>query len=325
MRKALLIYNPSSGRDRQHRAQQVSKVLAIFRVAGVEAESCATTHIGSAVVQAEAAAAAGFDAVIACGGDGTASEVLNGLMRTNADVTLGVLPFGSGNLLANDLSLPPHGEAAARALLSYKPRTLQPGIMRYQDEAGPQQRHFIIAGGVGLGADLMYYTAAKTKGRYGIYAYFLAMLRMALRPRPMFKVEWRDEEGNCHDAEVTMVGAVRVQRFPGLLKRVRLGADLTRNDYRLVLFRTSKVRHIVNYFVSAWSGLNWRVWQVELTYSTWFRCTPLVSEDSASIRSEADGEVLGALPVEVSIDSRTFKLLMPDSDGENSTYHRPQT
>jgi diacylglycerol kinase (ATP) len=314
VRRALLIYNPSSGRRKKHRVKQVARALAVLRAAGVQAETAATTERGSAVTQTQEAVQAGFDTVIACGGDGTANEILNGLMRCeSASASLGVLPFGSGNLLATDLFLPRNPEAAAQALLHYKPRELHPGLIRYHDKAGPRQRYFIIAAGVGCDADLMYRTVAETKERFGLYAYFLEMLRMAVRGRfPMFKVEWKDGEGTCRSGEVSLVMGVRARRFPGILRRVRLGAELVRNDYRLMLFHTSKVRHYLNYFASAMSGLNWRVTPVELAYSTWFRCTPLVSRDLRPIHSEVDGELLGTLPVEVSIEPQTFKLLMPD-------------
>lgn len=294
--------------------QQVAKAMAIFRRAGVESESCATTHIGSAVVQTQEAVSTGFDTVIACGGDGTANEILNGLMLANSHTTLGVLPFGSGNVLASDLLLPSNVDAAARALLRYQPRTLNPGLMSYQDKAGTRQRHFIIAAGVGSDAELMYRTVVEAKERYGIYAYFLEMFRMAVRRYlPLFNVEWKDNQGNCHNAEVAMVMAIRAHKFPGLLKRVQLDIELTRNEYRLMLFHTNKVRHFLNYFASVTTGFNWKVPQVELAYSTWFRCTPLASPSPASIHSEVDGELLGTLPVEVSVEPRTFKLLMPNS------------
>lgn len=312
MRKALLIYNPLSGRKRQHRARQISLALAVLRGAGVEAESSATTHRGSAIDQTREAVSAGFDTVIACGGDGTANEVLNGLMLCGGEATMGVLPFGSANLLATDLLLPSNVEAAARTLLSYKPCPMKPGLMHYQDKTGPQQRYFIVAAGVGSDAELMYRTAAAAKERFGVYAYFLEMSRMAVRRRfPKFKVEWEDSDGKRQSGEVSMVMAVRAAKFPGVLKRVQLGSQLLRNDYRLMLFHTSKVRHFLNYFASVASGKNWNVPQVQLAFSTWFRCTALPDQNLASIHSEMDGELLGTLPVEVSIEQKTFQLLMP--------------
>jgi diacylglycerol kinase family enzyme len=342
MKKALLIYNPSSGRRREHRTQQVAKALAIFRAAGVEAESCATTHVGSAVAQTQAAVSAGFDAVIGCGGDGTANEILNGLMLANSSASLGVLPFGSGNVLATDLRLPSHTEAAARTLLTYRPRELHPGLLCYQEGPRRKQRYFIVVAGVGSDAELMYRTAVDAKERYGVYAYFMEMFRMILKHRlPRFRVEWKEAEsidpsretveqkkaeGNadsviCPDrngsqtddyrsAEVAMVMAVRAHRFSGLLRRVRLDIQLTHNQYHLMLFRTQKVRHFLNFFGSLMSGINWNVRQVEQVYSTWFRCTALPSDGAQRIHSEVDGELLGTLPVEVSIAPGTFRLLM---------------
>ena len=313
MHRAILIFNPSSGRSRARRAAIVARIAATFQSAGIQVESCATTHAGSAITQTQQAVASGFDTIIACGGDGTANEVLNGLMRSNGGASLGVVPLGSGNLLATDLLLPRNPEQAAQRLLQYKPRDLNPGVLVCQTKDGPQQRYFIVAAGIGSDAELMYRTAVEAKGRYGMYAYFLEMFRMAMRGRfHMFQVEWRDDQGGLHTARVASIMAIRAAKFPGVLQRVRLGSALIRNDYRLMMFQTDKVRHFMNYFASVATGMNWRVPQVELAYSTWFRCTPVPGQDPSVIHSEVDGELLGTLPVEVSIEPRTFKLLMPE-------------
>ncbi|HMC29871.1 MAG TPA: diacylglycerol kinase family protein, partial [Candidatus Angelobacter sp.] len=63
MQKAFLIYNPASGRKKAKRAQDMSRVVDIFRAAGIQVEACATTHAGSAIQQAQEGAEAGFDTV----------------------------------------------------------------------------------------------------------------------------------------------------------------------------------------------------------------------------------------------------------------------
>jgi len=315
MKKAVLIYNPASGQKRARRAEKIARAAEVLRAAGVEAEACATTSAGSAIRQTQQALAAGADTIIACGGDGTVNEVLNGLMLLGAGgATLGVIPLGSGNLLATDLRLPRDPEAAARALLAYQPRELHPGVISYETKHGPEKRWLIVAAGVGADAELMYRTPAGVKERYGIYAYFLGMARMTFSHHfPMFHVEWLGDDGARRSETVAMVLCTRANKFPGLLRRVRLGGALARNDYRLMIFRTNKVRHFLNFFASVVSGWNWKVPQVELAYSTWFRCTPLQSGAAVAIHSEADGELLGTLPVEVAIEARTFRLLMPES------------
>jgi YegS/Rv2252/BmrU family lipid kinase len=310
--KAFLIYNPASGRRRAKRAQDISRVVEIFRAAGVQVETCPTTHAGSATQQVqEAAAAGGFDTVVACGGDGTANEALNGLvsMQTSADMALGLVPLGSGNLLASDLKLPADPVAAAQKLLTYQPRAFRPGLVCSQGKDGPQKRYFLVAAGVGSDAELMYRTAVEAKERWGRNAYFLEMARMALHGGyPMFQVEWEDEQGNRKQDKAMLAMAVRAGKFPGLLRFVNLGSGLMRNDFCLLLFRTNKVRRFLSYFASVATGRNWKVQDVDAIHLKWFRCTALPGVET--IHSQADGEMLGTLPAELSIENRAIKLLM---------------
>ena len=309
MQKAFLIYNPSSGQRRARRADQIARIDEVFRSAGIQTETCATTHAGSAVEQSCQAVEAGFDTVIACGGDGTVNEALNGIMQSGRQATLGVVPLGSGNLLASDLRLPTNPMAAARTLLGCKPREIQPGMITTQMEAGSEKRYFLVAAGVGADAELMYRTGAKAKERFGRNAYFLEMARMTVRGSyPMFQVEWDDETGKRTTTEVSLVLAIRAARFPGLLRLVNLGSSLAQPAYRLLLFRTDKVRHFLHYFASVASGRNWKVPQVDVVKSAWFRCSAL---GESKIHSQADGELLGTVPVEVGIEKKTFRLLMP--------------
>jgi diacylglycerol kinase (ATP) len=310
--KAFLIYNPASGQRRERRAEKILRAAEVLCAADVQAEVCATTGSGSAIRQTREAVARGFDTIIACGGDGTVNEALNGLMQADAGATLGVIPLGSGNLMATDLHLPRNPEAAARRLLTYQTRELCPGVITYQTKAGPQKRWFVVASGVGADAELMYRTAVGLKERFGMYAYFAEMVRMAWRAHfPMFRVEWLAENGERGDTSVSLVMAVRAKRFPGIMRRVNIGTEMASNRYRLMLFQTDKPWHFINFFFSVFTGWNWKVSQVALAESTWFRCTALGESGKPVIHCEADGESLGKLPVEVSIEPRSFRLLMP--------------
>ena len=310
VQKAFLIYNPASGRKRKKRKQDIARVEEVLRSAGVEGETCATTHMGSAIQQVQEAAARGFDTVIACGGDGTANEVLNGIVLAAAtDVALGLVPLGSGNLLASDLGLPSDPVEAAKKLLTYQPREFHPGLVCSQGENGPRNRYFLVAAGVGADAELMYRTAVEAKEFWGRNAYFLEMARMALRRRyPMFQCEWEDEQGNRQQSEAMLAMCVRAGKFPGLLSRVNLGTSLLRNDFCLLLFRTNKIRRFFSYFASVATGRNWKVESVDAIHTKWFRCIAIPG--MRTVHSQADGELLGILPAELTIASKPIKLLM---------------
>ena len=309
MQKAFLIYNPASGSKRAKRKEDIARLEEVLRVAGVQVETCATTHMGSAILQVQEAAARDFDTVIACGGDGTANEVLNGIMLASANVALGVVPLGSGNLLASDLGLPSDPVEAAKKLLTYQPREFRPGLVCSQGVNGPEKRYFLVAAGVGADAELMYRTEVEAKEFWGRNAYFLEMARMALSRRyPMFHVEWEDENGNRHQGEAMLAMCVRAGKFPGLLSRVKLGTGLWRQDFCLLLFRTNKIRRFFSYFASVATGRNWKVESVDAVHTKWFRCTAIPG--MRTVHSQADGELLGTLPAELTIESRPVKLLM---------------
>jgi diacylglycerol kinase (ATP) len=313
VRKAFLIYNPASGRRRKKRSLDIARIEEVLRAASVEVETCATTHVGSATQQVQQAVARGFDTIIACGGDGTANEALNGIMQAysteGSGVALGLVPLGSGNLLASDLGLPSDPVGAAKKLLTYQPREFRPGVVCSQGEKGQEKRYFLVAGGVGADAELMYRTAVEAKEFWGRTAYFLEMARMSLRRRyPMFHCEWEDEQGNRQQSEAMLAMCVRAGKFPGLLSLVNLGTSLLRHDFCLLLFRTNKIRRFFSYFASVATGRNWKVESVDVVHTKWFRCTAIPG--MRTIHSQADGELLGVLPAELTIADKPVRLLM---------------
>ena len=96
-----VIYNPAAGRGR---AKQ--KIDETRRWAGPDAMLMPTEGPGHAIELARSAAEAGFDEVIAAGGDGTVHEVANGLLQSNRpEVAFGVWPLGSSNDYAFALGL----------------------------------------------------------------------------------------------------------------------------------------------------------------------------------------------------------------------------
>lgn len=100
--KALLIINPISGTGKkQGLAEKVSTRLAEV---GIVVDNVSTKCAGDATELARKAVGDGYDIVIAAGGDGTINETATALCGT--DVTLGIIPCGSGNGLARHLNIP---------------------------------------------------------------------------------------------------------------------------------------------------------------------------------------------------------------------------
>src|SRR5579863_3959976 len=136
MRRVALIYNPASGQHSGGRASQVRNVIAVLRKAGIEAEALETHAPGSGKSLALAATRQGYDAVLACGGDGTVHETIQALVGTK--VALGVLPLGTANALAQNLGLGRDPVKAARALVDAVPIEVPVGRIFFQETNGAQ-------------------------------------------------------------------------------------------------------------------------------------------------------------------------------------------
>ncbi len=114
MKKARLIYNPTSGREQIRK--NLAYILERLEEEGYEASTHATTGEGSAKWAAKDAGEKGFDLVIAAGGDGTIFEVVNGLAPLQKRPRLGLIPAGTTNDFARALSIPKDIEKACDVL-----------------------------------------------------------------------------------------------------------------------------------------------------------------------------------------------------------------
>lgn len=112
---------------------------------------------------------AGVDRVIGAGGDGTIRVIADGL--AGSGVPLGILPTGTGNLLARNLGIPLDREEAVGVALGEHTRTID--LIEFSVDDGPAE-HFAVAAGTGIDAMIMDETDPKLKDKVGSVAYFLA-------------------------------------------------------------------------------------------------------------------------------------------------------
>ena len=104
-KRCRIIYNPTSGREAMK--NNLVDILNILERAGYETSAYATTpEPNSAKNEAERAAKAGFNLIVAAGGDGTINEVVNGIAPLKHRPKLGIIPAGTTNDYARALKIP---------------------------------------------------------------------------------------------------------------------------------------------------------------------------------------------------------------------------
>jgi diacylglycerol kinase (ATP) len=168
MKRARIIYNPTSGREvfRKH----LGDVLERLEVAGFETSSHATTGAGDAAEAAKKAVERGFDLIIAAGGDGTLNEVVAGVSSFEKRPKIGLIPMGTTNDFARALRIPRDIEQALDIIIRGETVPVDVGMMN--------DRHFINIAGGGRLTELTYDVPSKLKTVLGQLAYYLKGIEM---------------------------------------------------------------------------------------------------------------------------------------------------
>jgi diacylglycerol kinase (ATP) len=153
--------------------------------------------------QARIALAAGADVVLVCGGDGTIRHVAHVL--AGSGTPLGLVPAGTGNLLARNLSIGLHDPArATRIALSGKNRAVDVGRVFIGDRA--EEQVFLVMAGVGFDAAIMAGAPHELKSRLGPLAYFVAGLRALWGPRASIALAVDGRIAPPHQVRTVVVG-----------------------------------------------------------------------------------------------------------------------
>lgn len=176
-----------------------------------------TTPEDSGTGQAEEASVAGADLVIVCGGDGTVREVCAELAGTG--IPVGIIPAGTGNLLARNLDIPLYLRAAIDIALTGQDRAIDMVAVRgdrladahaeqADDESGEFESHFMVMAGMGFDAAIMEGVNEDIKKKVGWLAYVLSALKSLMFPVTRVEISIDGGDYTKHRARTVVVGNV---------------------------------------------------------------------------------------------------------------------
>jgi diacylglycerol kinase (ATP) len=233
LKKIQVIINPAAGVDRPLLGMLNSK----FSDAGIEWDARITHGSGDAVRLTNEALAMGCDMVIANGGDGTVMEVGSALHGTN--VPLGILPGGTGNVMATELAIPYDLPAAADIITSgnYELRYVDMGLVN-------DTHKFLLRTVIGFEADMVNKTTQEQKNRFGLLAYaFTALNELRVLQPTTYKIKVDDEEH-----EVEGVSAMIANSGNVALGGMTLSKNVNVSDglLDLIVFTNANLATIIN-------------------------------------------------------------------------------
>lgn len=309
MRRVALIENPISGQSSGRRAVIVRDAIAALHAAGIEVERLLINGQGSGGRLSAEAIRRGFDAIVVCGGDGTVHEVMQCMVGTQ--VALGVIPSGTANALAANLGLMQSPGKAIQGLLASRRVEVPVGRIRYHDDQGTEHsRYFTVAAGVGADALLMSRLDPALKRRFGYVLYMIEALRIwATHAFPMFRATFTTRD-QSRTEDISQLLAVRVRSFGGALGHLAPGASLLSGSLSLLAFKTRSRWRYLRFSAAVLSGRQTFSRYVELIEADSVDCT-LLAGPNARVFVEADGEVLGQLPMRLEMAQQKLTLLIP--------------
>jgi diacylglycerol kinase (ATP) len=305
LQNALLIHNPNAGHGRAKRRRMLDEARRIFAAGGIEAELAETKGPGDATEIAQRATTERRQLVIACGGDGTLNEVVNGLAghANGHRVPLALLPAGTANIFAKELTLPWDIPSAARKLTRGRVVDMALGLATPLQQPS-KQKYFLSVAGAGPDGMIVYSIDLELKARLGILAYWWQGAREVFRYKfPHFRVVIGDQS---FDSSLAIVG--RTKHYGGPFRITTL-ADLYEDKFEVMTLSTRSGFRYLSYLPTLWMGKLRGTDGVSFSKTDSLVCEPL---DENPVHAQVDGEPLGRLPVRFTIVPAALKVLVPE-------------
>lgn len=290
LRRVLLVSNPAARRG----GRWLPHAIAAFRAAGAECDSVVTEAPGHGG-EIAARLAADYEAVFTLGGDGTATEVMGAI--AGRGIPVGILPGGTGNLLARYLGTSLDLDRAVRQLVGGRQVRMDLGRLA-------TGRAYAYSAGVGVDAYMVAHTPKALKRAMGMPAYMIAATRAIVAAR-LFHVR-ATVDGQVIEREAS---AVYIANQPHLLNGLlRLGPGIRNDDGQLDL-----CIYTPRSPVDA-AHIMWKLFTGDFRpYRglAFVRGAEVRVETDPPQLSQADGELLGSAPPHIKVEAGAALLLAP--------------
>ena len=320
MRTFALVYNLSC-RSGPH-SKRIGLLQQAFQAQGVQLRTFLTSASGCASAVIRTAGQSGCEAALAAGGDGTFNDLLQAAIVTGSKLPLGVVPIGSGNVLAQELGIPVAAARVANALAAATSKEIAVGRLSSSlPDGNTVSRYFTVAAGIGADARVICGVNPAWKARIGIGAYYVEAARQLLftfETLPSFRVDFTDANCSaCRSEVVSQLIAERVGYFGQCLAAQNGRPSLLAERFRLLLFKTKHRLPYLRYGAQMLANrFGWQrqrdIGGIEVAYARSVRCLPEPDKEVApGVLAEVDGEMVGGLPAELTIVPNAFRLLVP--------------
>lgn len=299
--RLLVIFNPTAGPSRSRRFQLT---VAALRRMGCKIEIRETQRRGDAEEIAAAADPTDTDIVVAAGGDGTINEVINGLVGRS--LPLALIPLGTANVLAAEIGLSLRPQRVAQTIVDGVRRPICLGRLN--------GNWFSMMAGIGFDAHVVEAVSTPLKRLLGKGAYVFESVMEMIRYQPIEYTLSVDGRAECAASVIIANGHYYAGRYVAAPD-----ANLHEPVLQAVLLRRTGRWQCVRYSVALLFGRLHRLHDV-----TVIPARRIVLHAPAGEPVQCDGDILGTLPLEVSIEANRLDMICPP-EPERCTADREQS
>jgi diacylglycerol kinase (ATP) len=289
----MLIVNPAA---KNGSAGKIALGGSLLRDAGYEVKTLLTTKRGDAERFARHAVDEGIQFIIACGGDGTFNEVMNGIAYTTT--RMAIVPMGTTNVLAKELGIPEDVRGAVARAVEGQARPVSLGRIRCSGGSGRLTRYFCLMAGIGFDGLSVYGVNPWLKRYSGEGAYILSGLESLLRARfEPLKIAFDETECEGYSA---IIG--KASKYGGNFK-VTPDASLLRPEFYVLVMKGKRRRDLLRYSIGIMLGRH--LGFKDILYR---RAFSIEIEGDAHI--QVDGDYLGRTPASITMAADAVQLVM---------------
>ncbi len=304
--KPHLIVNPASAHGNTGR--HFDRIARAVRSAVGAFEWTFTRRPGEGAELARNAVREGARFVVAVGGDGTASEVIDGLIEAgraiDPEVLFGCIPRGTGGDLRRSLGWPADPDEAARTLASGAVRICDVGRIEFTGHDGRRQaRHFVNVAGFGVSGVVVREVERGWKALGGRVGFMLASAKGLLRYRDV-PVRYRIDEGPWQEERLTALEVCN-GRFFGAGMMVAPEARMDDGLFDITIWKGFGLGDFITKRKTLYDGSHVKLPNTRTARARVVEAEPL---EGAEVLLDVDGEQPGKLPARFTIIPGALRL-----------------
>ena len=276
-----------------------------------------TTRAGEGIEIAANAARKGTKLIIACGGDGTISEVANGILSVDGEAVLGILPSGTGGDFRRTVGIPARVAGAARILRDGQTRLIDVGKVTFTNDDGElESRYFLGVASFGMSADVIarvkeggpdWLPTRGPKWLTGRLSFAVAMLQTAAKKSATRVVVQLDDDPVRH-MTVANLCIANARYFGGGMK-IAPNAKLADGKFDVVSVGDLGAARILGNAPRLYLGAHLSM--AEVGHALAAKISARSVDKNERVEVEVDGEILGHLPATFQILPRALRVRSP--------------